>query len=134
MREENGQTLEPIEEVIIDVDDEHTGVVVQKLTERQAATSSTCAPPASAARGCACYVPTRALIGYQPELLSDTRGTAIFNRLFHDYAPHKGPLPGRRTGVLISNSHRPVGRLCAVEPRGSRPDADRCRRRRSMRA
>jgi GTP-binding protein len=49
-------------------------------------------------------VPTRSLIGYQPELLSDTRGTAIFNRLFHEYAPYKGPLPGRRTGVLISNS------------------------------
>src|SRR5690606_15791211 len=50
------------------------------------------------------HVPTRSLIGYQPELLSDTRGTAIFNRLFHEYAPYKGPLPGRRTGVLISNS------------------------------
>jgi GTP-binding protein len=50
------------------------------------------------------YVPTRSLIGYQPELLSDTRGTAIFNRLFHGYQPYKGALPGRRTGVLISNS------------------------------
>jgi GTP-binding protein len=48
-------------------------------------------------------VPTRSLIGYQPELLSDTRGTAIFNRLFHEYAPYKGSLPGRRTGVMISN-------------------------------
>ena len=48
-------------------------------------------------------MPTRSLIGYQPELLSDTRGTAIFNRLFHDYQPYKGDLPGRRTGVLISN-------------------------------
>ena len=49
------------------------------------------------------YVPTRGLIGYQAELLSDTRGTAIMNRLFHAYAPFKGEIPGRRTGVLISN-------------------------------
>jgi GTP-binding protein len=49
-------------------------------------------------------VPTRGLIGYQTELLSDTRGTAVMNRLFHAYAPHKGDIPGRRTGVLISNA------------------------------
>src|SRR5690606_32846956 len=49
-------------------------------------------------------VPTRGLIGYQGELLTDTRGTAVMNRLFHSYAPYKGDIPGRRTGVLISNS------------------------------
>jgi GTP-binding protein len=49
------------------------------------------------------YAPTRGLIGYQGELLTDTRGTAIMNRLFHGYAPHKGPIQGRRNGVLISN-------------------------------
>ena len=50
------------------------------------------------------YTPTRGLLGYQSELLSDTRGTAVMNRIFHEYAPYKGEIAGRRTGVLISNS------------------------------
>jgi len=99
---ENGEKLEPIEEVIIDVDDEHTGVVVQKLTERKGDLADM-RPSGIGRTRLRFYVPTRSLIGYQPELLSDTRGTAIFNRLFHEYQPYKGPLPGRRTGVLISN-------------------------------
>ncbi|MHB1101953.1 MAG: translational GTPase TypA [Devosia sp.] len=103
LREANGQKLEPIEEVIIDVDDEHTGIVVQKLTERKGDLVEMRASGIGRTR-LRFHVPTRALIGYQPELLSDTRGTAIFNRLFHEYAPYKGPLPGRRTGVLISNA------------------------------
>ncbi|HEY0917948.1 translational GTPase TypA [Devosia sp.] len=103
MREEDGQKLEPIEEVIIDVDDAHSGVVVQKLTERKGDLVDM-RPSGSGRTRLRFLVPTRSLIGYQPELLSDTRGTAIFNRLFHAYAPYKGPLPGRRTGVLISNS------------------------------
>ena len=102
IREENGVKLEPIEEVIIDVDDEHTGVVVQKLTERKGDLVDM-RPSGVGRQRLRFYVPTRSLIGYQPELLSDTRGTAIFNRLFHEYAPYKGALPGRRTGVLISN-------------------------------
>jgi GTP-binding protein len=101
-REENGQKLEPIEEVIIDVDDEHSGVVVQKLTERKGDLVDM-RPSGVGRTRLRFYVPTRSLIGYQPELLSDTRGTAIFNRLFHEYQPFKGVLPGRRTGVLISN-------------------------------
>jgi GTP-binding protein len=102
MQEEDGKRLEPIEEVIIDVDDEHTGVVVQKLTERKGDLVDM-RPSGTGRSRLRFYVPTRSLIGYQPELLSDTRGTAIFNRLFHEYAPYKGALPGRRTGVLISN-------------------------------
>jgi GTP-binding protein len=103
LREENGQKLEPVEEVIIDVDDEHTGVVVQKLTERKGELVDM-RPSGSGRTRLRFYVPTRSLIGYQPELLQDTRGTAIFNRLFHAYQPYKGALPGRRTGVLISNA------------------------------
>ncbi|MCB1516163.1 MAG: translational GTPase TypA [Hyphomicrobiaceae bacterium] len=102
MREEGGQKLEPIEEVIIDVDDEFSGAVVQKLTERKGDLVEM-RPSGTGRTRLRLYVPTRSLIGYQPELLSDTRGTAIFNRLFHEFAPYKGPLPGRRTGVLISN-------------------------------
>jgi GTP-binding protein len=102
LREEGGEKLEPIEEVIIDVDDEHSGAVVQKLTERKGDLVEM-RPSGTGRTRLRFYVPTRSLIGYQPELLSDTRGTAIFNRLFHEYAPFKGALPGRRTGVLISN-------------------------------
>ena len=103
LRDEDGQKLEPIEEVIIDVDDEHSGVVVQKLTERKGELVDM-RPSGAGRTRLRLFVPTRSLIGYQPELLSDTRGTAIFNRLFHAYQPYKGALPGRRTGVLISNS------------------------------
>jgi GTP-binding protein len=102
MREENGVKMEPVEEVIIDVDDEHTGTVVQKLTERKGDLVEM-RPSGVGRTRLRLIVPTRSLIGYQPELLSDTRGTAIFNRLFHDFVPYKGELPGRRTGVLISN-------------------------------
>jgi GTP-binding protein TypA/BipA len=101
-KEENGQRMEPVEEVIIDVDDEFTGAVVQKLTERRGELTDM-RPSGTGRTRLRLLVPTRALIGYQPELLSDTRGTAIFNRLFHSFVPYKGDLPGRRTGVLISN-------------------------------
>ncbi len=101
-KEENGQRLEPVEEVIIDVDDEHTGAVVQKLTERKGELTDM-RPSGVGRTRIVLLVPTRSLIGYQAELLSDTRGTAIFNRLFHSFVPYKGELPTRRTGVLISN-------------------------------
>jgi len=97
-----GQRLEPIEEVIIDVDDDYTGPVVQKLSERRADLIEM-RPSGGGRQRLVFYVPTRGLIGYQTELLSDTRGTAVMNRLFHAYAPFKGEIPGRRTGVLISN-------------------------------
>jgi len=104
MREERGQTLEPIEEVIIDVDDGHTGVVVQKLAERRGELLDM-RPSGGGRTRLKLNVPTRGLIGYQPELLQDTSGTAVMNRLFHAYAPFKGLLPTRRTGVLISNGN-----------------------------
>jgi GTP-binding protein len=74
------------------------------------------------------YAPTRGLIGYQSELLTDTRGTAIMNRLFHDYQPYKGEIGGRRNGVLISNAPGRSGGLRHVQPGRSRPDDDRARR------
>ncbi|SHO64119.1 GTP-binding protein [Pseudoxanthobacter soli DSM 19599] len=102
-RDENGNLLEPIEEVIIDVDEEHAGAVVSKLSERRADMIEM-RPSGGGRMRLVFHAPTRGLIGYQSELLSDTRGTAVFNRLFHAYAPHKGEIPGRRTGALISNS------------------------------
>jgi GTP-binding protein len=100
--EETGQKLEPIEEVVIDVDDEHSGIVVQKLSERRADLLEM-RPSGVGRTRLVFHAPTRGLIGYQGELLSDTRGTAVMNRLFHAYAPHKGVIQGRHTGVLISN-------------------------------
>ncbi|MEE2923089.1 translational GTPase TypA [Hyphomonas sp.] len=97
----NGERLEPIEEVVIDVDDEHSGVVVQKLSERKADMLDM-RPSGVGRTRMIFHAPTRGLIGYQGELLSDTRGTAIMNRVFHDYQPHKGKIQGRHTGVLIA--------------------------------
>ena len=97
-----GELEEPIEEVVIDVDEEHSGIVVQKMSERKAEMTEL-RPSGGGRVRLVFHAPTRGLIGYQGELLTDTRGTAIMNRLFHGYAPHKGPIQGRRNGVLISN-------------------------------
>jgi GTP-binding protein len=101
-RDGKGELLEPIEEIVIDIDDEHTGVVVQKLSERKAELVEM-RPSGGGRTRLVFYAPTRGLIGYQGELLTDSRGTAVMNRLFHGYAPHKGDIQGRRNGVLISN-------------------------------
>jgi len=100
---ETREKLEPIEEVIIDVDEEHSGVVVQKLAERRGELLEM-RPSGGGRQRMVFHVPTRGLLGYQSELLSDTRGTAVLNKLFHAYAPFKGEIAGRRTGVLISNA------------------------------
>jgi GTP-binding protein len=100
--EATGEILEPIEEVLIDVDEEYSGVVVQKMSERRAEMVEM-KPSGGSRQRLVFYAPTRGLIGYQGELMTDTRGTAIMNRLFHAYQPHRGEIPGRRNGVLISN-------------------------------
>jgi GTP-binding protein len=92
---------EPIEEVVIDVDDAFAGIVVQKLSERKGEMVEM-RPSGGGRVRLVFFAPTRGLIGYQGELLTDTRGTAVMNRLFHGYAPHKGDIQGRRAGVLIS--------------------------------
>ena len=99
---EDGGMEEPVEEVIIDVDDDYSGVVVQKLSERKADLIEM-KPSGGGRTRLVFHAPTRGLIGYNGELLSDTRGTATLNRLFHGYAPFKGEIAGRHTGVLISN-------------------------------
>lgn len=102
MQEIDGERCEPVEEVTIDVDEEHSGVVVQKLSERKGDLLEM-RPSGGGRQRLVLKVPTRGLIGYQSELLSDTRGTAIMNRVFHGFEPHKGKIQGRHTGVLISN-------------------------------
>ena len=101
-RNEAGELEEPLEEVVIDVDEEHSGVVVQKMSERKAELVEM-RPSGGHRTRLVFFAPTRGLIGYQGELLTDTRGTAIMNRLFHGYTAHKGEIEGRRNGVLISN-------------------------------
>lgn len=97
-----GETLEPIEEVVIDVDEEHSGIVVQKMSERKGEMIEM-RPSGGGRVRLVFYAPTRGLIGYQGELLTDTRGTAIMNRLFHAYGAFRGEVAGRRNGVLIAN-------------------------------
>jgi GTP-binding protein len=101
--DEAGNQLEPIEEVTIDVDEEHSGVVVQKLSERKGELLEM-RPSGGDKQRLVMLVPTRGLIGYQGEFMTDTRGTGVMNRIFHDYAPHKGAIASRHTGVLISNA------------------------------
>jgi GTP-binding protein len=100
-RDPSDEILEPIEEVVIDVDEEHAGVVVQKLAERKGEMIEM-RPSGGGRVRLIFYAPTRGLIGYHGELLTDTRGTAVMNRLFHDYGPYRGEVTGRRNGVLIS--------------------------------
>ncbi len=100
-RDESGELLEPIEEVVIDVDDQFSGVVVQKMAERKGEMIEM-RPSGGGRTRLVFYAPTRGLLGYQGELLTDSRGTAVMNRLFHAYAPYRGEVQGRRNGVLIS--------------------------------
>lgn len=102
LREENGQKLEPIEEVTIDVDDDHAGVVIEKLTGPRRGELQEMRPSGAGKTRIVALVPARGLIGYHGEFLTDTRGTGVLNRVFHGWAPWKGPIPGRRAGVLIS--------------------------------
>ena len=100
--ETTGEMMEPIEEVVIDVDEEHSGIVVQKMSERKAEMVELRPSGGNRVR-LRFFAPTRGLIGYQSELLTDTRGTAVMNRLFHDYQPYKGEIGGRVNGVLLAN-------------------------------
>ena len=101
-REENGERLEPIEEVIVDVDDEYSGVVIEKLTGNRKGDLVEMRPAGHGKTRVVAHVPSRGLIGYHGEFMTDTRGNGVLNRIFHDWAPYKGPITGRRQGVLIS--------------------------------
>jgi GTP-binding protein len=96
-----GERLEPVEDVVVDVDEEYSGVVVEKMSLRKA--EMTGMKPSGGGKLRLTFIaPSRGLIGYHGEFLTDTRGTGIMNRIFHGYAPYKGPIEGRRNGVLIS--------------------------------
>ena len=102
MREENGQRMEPVEEVTIDVDDEYTGAVIEKITGARKGDLVEMRPAGAGKTRIIAHVPSRGLIGYHGEFLTDTRGTGVLNRVFHGWTAHRGPIPGRRAGVLIS--------------------------------
>ncbi len=99
--DENGNKLEPMEEVVIDVDEQYSGVVVEKMSIRKGELQEM--KPAGGGKTRMVFIaPSRGLIGYHGEFLTDTRGTGVMNRLFHSYGPYKGAIAARRQGVLIS--------------------------------
>ncbi|HWU73478.1 MAG TPA: translational GTPase TypA [Sphingomonas sp.] len=100
--DENGKRTEPYETVVIDVDDEYSGTVVDKMNQRKGELVDM-RPSGGGKTRITFSAPSRGLIGYHGEFLSDTRGTGIMNRLFEKYGPHKGNIEGRKNGVLISN-------------------------------
>jgi GTP-binding protein len=100
---ENGQRLEPVEEVFVDVDQEFSGVVVEKMSRRKAEMQDM-RPSGGGKLRLTFLAPTRGLIGYHGEFLTDTRGSGVMSRIFHGYAPYKGPVEGRVNGVLISTA------------------------------
>lgn len=100
--DEKGQRLEPIEEVVVDVDEEYAGTVVEKVSIRKGEMVDM-RPSGGGKVRIIFHVPSRGLIGYHSEFLTDTRGTGMMNRLFKGYEPFKGSVEGRRNGVLMSN-------------------------------
>ena len=120
LREEDGKMMEPIEEVTIDVDDEYSGAVIEKITGPRKGELAEMKPAGVGKTRIIAHVPSRGLIGYHGEFLTDTRGTGVLNRVFHGWAPHKGAIPGRRAGVLISmeNGEAVAYALWNLEDRG----------------
>lgn len=102
LRHEGGQKLEPIEEVIIDVDEDYSSTVIDSMNRRKAEMVDMRQAGACKTR-VTFHAPSRGLIGYQSKFLTETRGTGVLNRLFHSYAPWKGEIAGRRNGALIAN-------------------------------
>jgi GTP-binding protein len=100
--DENGKRTEPYETVVIDVDEDYAGTVVEKLAIRKGEMTDM-RPSGGGKTRITFSAPSRGLIGYHGEFLSDTRGTGIMNRLFEKYGPYKGTIEGRQNGVLISN-------------------------------
>jgi GTP-binding protein len=99
----SGQRLEPVEEVFVDVDEDFAGIVVEKMSRRKAEMQEM-RPSGGGKLRLTFLVPTRGLIGYHGEFLTDTRGSGVMSRIFHGYAPYKGAVDGRINGVLISTA------------------------------
>lgn len=102
-RDENGQLLEPVEEVVVDVDEEFSGVVVEKLSQRRSELVEMIPSQIGNKVRLIFHAPSRGLIGYHSEFLTDTRGTGVMNRIFYAFEPYKGEIDERRNGVMISS-------------------------------
>ena len=100
-KDEKGKTTEPIEEVIIDVDEEYSSSVINGMNKRKAEMVDMRTAGAGKTR-LIFHAPSRGLIGYQGKLLTETRGTAVINRLFHSYDHYKGEIQSRKNGALVS--------------------------------
>ncbi len=118
--DENGNLLEPIEDVVIDVDDEFSGAVIEKMTMRKA-TITEMKPSGIGKSRIVFSAPSRGLIGYLSEFRTDTRGTGIMNRVFAEYGPYRGPISQYRPGVLVSmeNGAAATYALFNLQPRGT---------------
>ena len=114
-----GVKNEPVEEVTIDVDEEFSGAVIEKLSTRKGEMVDLKSSGSGKTR-IVSLVPSRGLIGYHSEFMTDTRGTGILNRVFHSWSPHKGAISGRRQGVLISmeNGNSVAYAIFNLEDRG----------------
>ena len=110
---ELGEKLEPIEEVTIDVDDPYTGIVIDKVSQRKGELQDM-RPTGAGKTRLVFFAPSRGLIGYHGEFLTDTRGTGVINRMFHGYAPFKGTLDGPHQRRPHFNGRRRGRDLCAV--------------------
>jgi GTP-binding protein len=117
--EATGQQLEPVEEVTIDVDEPYAGVVIEKVSTRKGEMQDMRSTGAGKMR-IVFHAPSRGLIGYHGEFMTDTRGTGVMNRMFHGYLPYRGNVEGRRNGVLVSTSEGPsvAYALWYIEERG----------------
>ena len=117
---ENGETLEPLEDVVIDVDDEFSGVVIEKMTKRRA-TITEMKPSGTGKTRIVFSAPSRGLIGYLSEFRTDTRGTGVMNRIFAEYGPYRGDIDQYRPGVLVSmeNGAAATYALFNLQPRGT---------------
>ncbi len=100
-KDESGNVLEPIEEVVVDVDDNYSGVVVEKLSTRKGEMIEM-KPSTGGKTRIVFLVPSRGLIGYQSEFLTDTKGTGVINRIFHSYNAYKGEMKNVKNGALIA--------------------------------
>jgi GTP-binding protein len=102
LRQEGGQKLEPMEAVVVDVEEAYTGTVTRKLAERKGVMTHLTNRGSGRVR-MEFRVPARGLIGYRSEFLTDTRGTGLFNSRFDGYEPYKGEISARSTGALVAD-------------------------------
>jgi len=117
-REVSGKKMEPMEYLVVDVPSEYQGVIIEKMGPRKGEMTSM--QPMGDFVRLEFIIPARGLIGLRSEVLTDTRGTAVMTHTFHEYAPFRGDIPGRKNGVLIAmeNGETTGYALDALQPRG----------------